>query len=636
MPADIDIDLSEQWQVILRRKGWAIATFVGVLIGVIAVTLRQEPLWKSGAVLRISAREPMATMKGESIVWYGMQGGLETEIQMIEQSNEIHRKAVQLLKNKDELREEIKGISTGDIRAAVSAEQVARSDLVQIITKGPNRAYVALVADAMAEAYKEEYIESRSHEARKTVQLLRKSLNGVITKLEKTEETAQRLEKADVRLGTAATYRTRIATLDKELARKRQEYTDKHPEVQKLFEERKELKAILQSIPEKQLQYSQAVAERDRLRELRNQLTMQLHAAEIDHASKRESAAQKIDIVAKAGGPDGSASKIRPSVGMNIGIGGLLGIVSAIMMCFLVETFDTSIGRVEDIEERTGLPVLALIPHSGPKSHNPFSSKKNSSDKNGEMLRKRMVCNLPSESPEVECYRSLREATFSALEEDDGRNVLMITSAAPREGKTLITANLAMLAVQMDKKVLLLEAEMRNPSIHRLLGVSRSPGLSDLLLGQTPPEKCTRGIVDLLMGFKEWDDLLSLPNIEKLHVLTAGTEMPNPAELIGSSRMEELIKHVSLEYDIVYVDTPPVIPVVDTLALGKTVPKALMVYTVGGVSRHLLLRALKLMEGKGMDVLGIVLNQIESDVHLPPYYKRAYGERYGYPGNGSD
>lgn len=615
----MDFDLSEHWRVILRRKGWALATFVAVLGGVVAVTLRQAPVYESASVVRVASREPMATMRGQSVVWYGMHNALGTEVQLIKQSNEIHKAAAKNLRR--EGGEAFEKIGAAQVGGRISVQQVSGSDLIKISARGPDPGAARAVANALVETYREHYIQRRTQEAKKRMQRIEDSLQQLRGELDGVQKKIRSHQEDNVRLGTAKVYRNRIADIDAELISLGRNLTEDHPKVRELKSERAELKKILSQIPKGEIDYENLLSQRGRLRELTNQMSMELHAASIDLAGKRESATQSVELVKEAG----SAHKLQPNTVLNLGIGALLGAVCAVMMCFLVETMDTSIGRVEDIEEQTGLSVMALIPYLGARKKKLWGGNGRSED-----MHSRLIFNQPEQSQAAECYRTLRESAQAALSERDLGNVLMLTSAAPREGKTLTTVNLSLLSVQMGRRVLLLEAEMRNPRIHKFLSVERSPGLSDVLMGRASLGECTRGIVDLLMGAPEWDSLLGQPNIEQLHLLTSGTSCSNPAELIASEGMGRLLEEASESYDMVYVDTPPVMPVVDTFTLGDWIRPALMVYTVGGVSRHLLMRSLKLLDEKGIEVLGIVLNQIESDVHLPAYYRRAYGSYYGY------
>jgi tyrosine-protein kinase Etk/Wzc len=631
VPQEHEFEFGEYWRVILRRRTWGIATFLGILAGIVVVTFKQTALYEASAIVRVSTREPLATIQGERITWYAVQNPLETEVELIHQSDSIHERAARELREGNnlspELKQAVSALTATDIRNAISVEQVRSSNLISITARGPTPAQAALVANAVARAYLEEYVLSRTVDAEQKYALLSQSLEGVTKELEEAEHAAQKAEEAAARIGTADRFRTRIAEVDVELAQKRQSLTDNHPDVQKLLAERQELEAALRAAVGEDRNYFEVASKRDRLRGLRDQLALQVHAAKIDFESKRGSVAGMVKIESLA---EHGVRKVRPNELLNIGIGSLLGLICAVLMCFLVETLDTSIGRVEDIERRTGLSVMALIPFLGGSRPSGFSFRKKYPREDVDQMRSRLVFNLGQQSMAVECYRTLRESVVDAMSRAGGGNAVIVTSAAPQEGKTLTALNLALLTVQMGRRVLLIEAEMRKPGIHRFLSISRSPGLSDLLLGKASLGQCTRGIVDLLIGSAEWDPLLSLPNIGSLHVMTSGTPYPNPVELLASPAMGEVVREVSSAYDIVYLDTPPVMPVADTFAIGKHVDKAIMVYTVGGVSRHLLLRALKLLREKGINVLGIVLNQIDPDVHLPSYYRQAYSSRYGY------
>ena len=635
MPEHLGFDLGEYWRIILKRRLWGVAAFLIVIGGVVAVTLKQRPVYEAHAVVRIASREPMATIHGTRISWYGIHGGLETEIELIQQSKALHRLAASDLRGMKDappgLARRLSGIRSRQVRGAISVGQVGRSDLVRVSAKGPTPAYAVAVADAVVEAYREGYIKARSHDAAEKVKMLKGSLDMTQERLAIVQEKAKTCEEANLKMGTAATYRNRIADINVRIIELRQQFTDRHPQIQKLLGEVKDLERILRKLPQQELEYRRFSAQVARLGNVLDQLSLQYRVAEINHGAKRESAAQKIDIVS---GAAGTAKRLRPDVLVNFAVGVPLALICGVMVCFLVEILDTSIGKVEDIEAVTGLPVMALIPDLAPRQRGVFrgvlSGWFHRSSNGGEPGSDHLVCGMPMNSLAMESYRALRESVRDAMARNGAGKTLVVTSAAPGEGKTLTTINLALLSVQMGQKVLILEADMRNPSVHRFLSIPRGLGLSDMLLSGAPVEECARGIVDLLMGGSEWDSLLSLPNIDGLHVVTCGTKCPNPTEALGSPAMKAVIDRVTEEYDVVYIDTPPALPVSDVFALAKWVRSALVVYEVGGIPRKLLLRTLRLLEARDLHVLGIALNRIRADVHLPAYHRAGYGY-YGYP-----
>src|SRR5438874_1770070 len=123
---------------------------------------------------------------------------------------------------------------------------------------------------------------------------------------------------------------------------------------------------------------------------------------------------------------------------------------------------------------------------------------------------------------------------------------------------------------QNGQKTLLIGANMRRPSIYRFFGIEREPGLSDILVGNAQWRDCVRGVADILMGRFEMEDVMAAPGLDNLHIIEAGPIPPNPSELLSTTAMTEFLRAVAAEYDIVLIDTPPILPVTDSaIVAGK-------------------------------------------------------------------
>jgi Mrp family chromosome partitioning ATPase len=212
-------------------------------------------------------------------------------------------------------------------------------------------------------------------------------------------------------------------------------------------------------------------------------------------------------------------------------------------------------------------------------------------------------------------------------------NVVSLTSASPREGKTLTSTNLAISLAQMGKSTILLEADMRCPQIAGIFKIDEKPGLSDLLIGTANQDSAIRTITDILIADSEWDKLMEVQGLDNLNILPCGTIPPNPTELLISSEFAELIADLRSQYDFVIIDTPPTLPVSDSTIVSTVTDGTLMIYQSDTTSRHLLLRALQSLEKNQTKILGIVINQLSFDVVI--HSKSQYG--YGYAqGNSSN
>jgi capsular exopolysaccharide synthesis family protein len=206
-------------------------------------------------------------------------------------------------------------------------------------------------------------------------------------------------------------------------------------------------------------------------------------------------------------------------------------------------------------------------------------------------------------SPAAEAYRTLRtNLYFSSL--DQALETLVVTSAAPGDGKSTTLSNLAVTMAQGEKRTILADADLRQPSLHTLFGVSNNQGLTTMAVNE---------------------DALSEPplmdtGVDNLWLLPSGPLPPNPAEILGSRRMEEIINALKSRADIVLFDAPPIIAVTDAAVLGTKVDAVLLVVRAGKTRREHALRAKELLERVNVRLVGAVLNNAAPDQTLGGYY----------------
>ena len=205
-------------------------------------------------------------------------------------------------------------------------------------------------------------------------------------------------------------------------------------------------------------------------------------------------------------------------------------------------------------------------------------------------------------SPAAEAYRTLRtNIQFASLEKPVRR--LLLTSSGPDEGKSTTAANLAVAMAQAEMAVLLVDADLRRPSQHEIFRLDNVHGLSSLFLGKTPG----------LGPSAHMEPPLQATAVPGLSVLTSGPLPPNPAELLGSGRMDSVLDELTRRADIVLVDTPPVVAVTDAAVLSAKVDGCLLVVGAGIVKRDLVRRARAQLEAVHANVLGVVVNNVPPD-----------------------
>ena len=203
----------------------------------------------------------------------------------------------------------------------------------------------------------------------------------------------------------------------------------------------------------------------------------------------------------------------------------------------------------------------------------------------------------------------------------------LVTSSFVQEGKTFNSVNLALSIAQTGKRVLLIEADLRKPVIHRSFGLEKTPGLTDCVMGNYEWEDVVNSITDVMLGDFELDEILKTPGLDNLNIIVGGTKPPNPAEILRSKRFSELLQRAYQEYDIIIVDSPPVLPVVDATEIGPQVDGVILVYTVGKIGRGVLKRAKTSLDNINANVWGIILNNVKPEAG-PDYFK--YHTQYYY------
>lgn len=376
----------------------------------------------------------------------------------------------------------------------------------------------------------------------------------------------------------------------------------------------------LSSLPSLEVQQSMLQSQAETYRRQAEKLRDAFQTAQIEEAAQ----GGKVDIVDQAllpSAPIDSSKTPRLLFSMLLALG--LGSTIA----YILENRKDVIRRREELANVTPLPNLALVPRFRklPASKRwalplpfGFGGARTASTKpvakSSALVpapTQRVVTVVDVHSPGAEAYRTLRtNLLFSAAVQSLHR--VIVTSAAPKEGKSTTAANLAAACAQQGQKVLLIDCDLRGPTVHTLFNRQRAPGLTNVLIGTVA-----------------LDDALNQTNLPELSVLTAGTTPPNPAELLGSPKMAKLLDDLSARFDLVVIDTPPLLAASDAAILGRISDGTLVVIRAGQTQRVAVQEAIQQLHTVGARVLGTVLNDPDAEIaKFAPYYYQYYQSYY--------
>ena len=316
------------------------------------------------------------------------------------------------------------------------------------------------------------------------------------------------------------------------------------------------------------------------------------------------------------------SSPARPQKARNILLAFLVGLVGGIGLALFREYLDNTVKSPDDIEALTGLPSLAVVP-SLPgltAGGGRLSRSKSAAAAPGQGPRVELLSFVQPKSQISEAFRALRTSLLLS-QADHPPQVILVTSALPREGKTTAAVNLAVTLAQLGDRTLLIDSDMRKPGVRRALNLTtgKESGLSSYLAGvSTLDEVC-----------------VPHPTIENLVALTTGPVPPSPADLLSSHRMREAITELRHKFKFVVIDSPPVMAATDAVLISALTDGVLLVVRSGETPKEAFTRTRDLLAAVKCRLLGVVLNAVDSSA--PDYYYsyRYYPYAYGY-GYGED
>ena len=378
-----------------------------------------------------------------------------------------------------------------------------------------------------------------------------------------------------------------------------------------MFAKRKELKkqvdnyeSQLKSLPEKYLVLSRLERDRIILEQTYSLMKQRFEEARISEASQLG----KVKIIDPA---VPIYKKATPRTGLILLIASFFSIVFGILGIAIKEFFDNTIKSIEEIEAR-GLSILAIIPNLGSSriKQKKIKPSKTQDSQISKTIERRLILHEDPKSPISEAYRALRT---SILLNSDEKISLLFTSSGPGEGKSTTCMNLAITYANLGKKVIICDTDLRKPVVHKVFNMDKNHGITTFI---------TKG--------GDIDNYIQKTDTENLSVLCAGPVPPNPSEILGSIKFKELMTTLKDKFDVVILDTPPLIAVTDAFITAKYVDQLLLVIRSGVTHKGALDRSITNLTNNEIKIYGSILNAAsEATSYGGGYYYDYYQYYYG-------
>ncbi|MGD0538377.1 MAG: polysaccharide biosynthesis tyrosine autokinase [Verrucomicrobiota bacterium] len=314
---------------------------------------------------------------------------------------------------------------------------------------------------------------------------------------------------------------------------------------------------------------------------IRDALMLRARQESVDAAIPTSSSVEVIDVAEVGLAP------VRPNLTLNVALGIVVGLVMGVGLAFFIEYLDTSVKTIDDVERSLGSAVIGVIPQNVG-----------------------ILLNEGPDSPHAEAYRVLRTNVLFARTAPD-QNTLTVVSGGAGEGKSTTIFNLATVFAQNGQRVLMIDSDLRRPSLHKYLNVSNAIGLTNYLLKQNSLE-----------------EVVQTTKLPTLDFLPSGKLPSSSLGLLNSTRMQEFIKEVKSRYDFVFFDSPPIMGVSDASILASEVDMSILVVQYRKYPQAINVRAKQMVEKVGGNLLGVVLNNI--NISQDSYYYYYSGYYYDY------
>ncbi|WP_020159503.1 MULTISPECIES: polysaccharide biosynthesis tyrosine autokinase [Methylobacter] len=482
------------------------------------------------------------------------------------------------------------------------------SGVVQISLEGPDKDQITLIVNRMVKTFTTQERERKSEKISLSLDYMEKQMPELKEKAEKAEAALhgfrQRHGAVDLTKETQILLE-RMVGIEAELSefrRKRTEllprFTPQHSSILALNAHIANLNGELSAIKNKVKNFpntEQEVLRLSRDAELYSQLYAFLRNRIGQLKVVQEAPVGYVGVVDLA---VPSEDPIKPQKAAVMGLSVTLGLFIGLGAAFLQKSLHQAVKDPEIIEKQLGLPVYATVPHS---------VKQRKSSKKGDGTRLAVLAETETSDPAVESLRSLRTSLHFVLLESQN-NIIMVTGPSPGIGKSFLSVNFSAVMASAGKRVLLIDADMRKGHLHKYFDLEGTEGLSDAIATG-----------------KSIAQVVRRTHIDGLEVICNGTMPPNPSELLSHERFVTAIEKISLLYDYVIIDSPPVLPVTDPAIIGRLAGAALLVVKAGSHTLREIEQSVKHLKLGGVNLRGVVFNDMPVSTN-----RYGYGGYYGY------
>ena len=488
-------------------------------------------------------------------------------------------------------------------------EEGKQTGVIDISLYARNAARAAAISNAVAQSYLANHIDTKQEDANKMLAFLRSEQPRLKSDLEKAEAALSAYQKqsgsidadgeSKVFLEGSVQYEQQISALKLQIASLQQRFGDAHPlliaarqQLAQLEGERNKYETRFRDLPATEVKAVQLQRDAKVAQDIYVLLLNRIQELSV----QRVGTGGNVHIVDTAMRPGTPA---KPKKTLIVSAAALLGLILGTGFVLLRRNMFKGIVDAEQIERTFQLPVYGLVPLSHEQGLLEKRAPVRGGNRMGELLANACPRDLTVESP-----RSLRTSLqFGVL--DAKNRVVMLTGSVPGVGKSFLTANLAVLLAHSGKRVLMIDGDMRRGSLERHLGGAQENGFSELLSGQIALDEAVRAT-----------------NVDNLHFISCGRRPPNPSELLMSPRLGQYLETLSQRYDVLLIDTPPVLAVTDAAIIGAHAGTTFLVVRSGMHSEGELADTLKRLRTAGVRVEGGIFNAV------PPHARGSYG--YGY------